>query len=41
VRDRVWQSLYGNLSIPPELEDVLATIVDDEWDGWFEEGPIE
>jgi len=41
VRDRVWRSLYGDVPVPDELEDVTAEIVDAEWDWWFEEGPIE
>ena len=41
VRDRVWQSLCGDGPIPEELEDVTVQIVDEEWDWWFEEGPIE
>lgn len=41
VRDRVWKSLYGDLAVPEELEDVTAGIVDAEWDWWFEEGPID
>lgn len=41
VRDRVWKSLYGDLPVPEALEDVTAGIVDEEWDWWFEEGPIE
>lgn len=41
VRDRVWQSLYGDLPVPEELQDVTGAIVDEEWDWWFEEGPIE
>ena len=40
VRDRVWRSLYADLPVPEELEDVTAGIVDEEWDWWFEEGPI-
>jgi hypothetical protein len=41
VRDRVWQALYGDVAIPEEIEDVTAAIVDEEWDWWFEEGPID
>ena len=41
VRDRVWRSLYGEVPVPEELEDVTGNIVDEEWDWWFEEGPIE
>lgn len=41
VRDRVWQSLYGDRPVPEDLEDVTAEIVDEEWDWWFEEGPID
>ena len=41
VRDRVWKSLYGDLSVPDELEDVTAAIVAEEWGWWFEEGLIE
>lgn len=41
VRDWAWQSMYGDLPVPEELEDVTGGIVDEEWDWWFEEGPIE
>jgi hypothetical protein len=41
ARDRVWKSLYGDLPVPEGLEDVTAAIVAEEWDWWFEEGPIE
>jgi hypothetical protein len=41
VRNRMWQSLRGNQAIPPDLEDVLAAIVNEEWNWWVEEGPIE
>jgi len=41
VRDRVWRSLYGEVPVPEELEDVTGSIVDEEWDWWFGEGPID
>jgi hypothetical protein len=41
VRDRVWRLLYGDVPVPEKFEDVTAEIVDEEWDWWFEEGPIE
>jgi hypothetical protein len=41
ARDRAWQTLCGDLPVSEELEDVTAAIVVEEWDWWFEEGPIE
>lgn len=41
VGGRAWQSLYGDAQMPEEVADTVYRIVDEEWDWWFEEGPIE
>jgi hypothetical protein len=41
VADRAWRSLYGEVPMPEEVMDDAYRIVDEEWDWWFEEGPIE
>lgn len=41
VGGRAWVALYGDVPIPAALEDAVYGIVDEEWDWWFEEGPID
>lgn len=41
VGGRAWATLYGDAPMPDEVKDVAYQIVDEEWDWWFEEGPIE
>lgn len=41
VGGRVWAALYGAAPMPEEVADTVYRIVDEEWDWWFEEGPID
>lgn len=41
VGARAWAALYGEVPIPEEVADTVYQIVDDEWDWWYEEGPVE
>jgi len=41
VGARAWAALYGEVPVPEEVADTVYQIVDDEWDWWFEEGPID
>ena len=41
VGDRVWVALYGEVAMPETVADTVYGIVDEEWDWWFEEGPID
>jgi hypothetical protein len=41
VGARAWQAVYGDMPMPGDVEDAVYRIVDEEWDWWFEEGPIE
>jgi len=41
VGARAWKELYGDAPMPEEVADTVYQIVDEEWDWWFEEGPID
>jgi hypothetical protein len=41
VAKRAWVAVYGEVPMPEEVADAVYQIVDDEWDWWFEEGPID
>lgn len=41
VGGRAWVALYGEVTMPEEIADTVYQIVDEEWDWWFEEGPID
>lgn len=41
VGARAWAALYGEVPIPEAVADTVYQIVDEEWDWWFEEGPID
>ncbi len=41
VGDRVWAALFGDVLLTEEVADTVYRIVDEEWDWWFEEGPID
>jgi hypothetical protein len=41
VGARAWAALYGDAPMPEEVADVVYQIVDEEWDWWYEEGPVD